>query len=66
MIMDVATKAIRDLFQEWEATRLIPAVEAAVAKAVAQATAERDATIAAPWNASSLTPETSSNSLKYN
>ena len=42
---DPAIKAIRDLFDEWEASRLIPAVEAAVSKAVAQATAERDAKI---------------------
>ena len=44
---DPAIKAIRDLFDEWEATRLIPAIEAAVSKAVEQATAERDAKIAA-------------------
>ena len=47
MELKAATKAIRELFQEWETSRLIPAVEAAVSKAVAQATAERDEKIAA-------------------
>ena len=54
---DPAIKAIRDLFDEWEATRLIPAIEAAVSKAVEQATAERDAKIAALESQLSKTQE---------
>ena len=46
-VMEAATKAMRALFEEWEATRLIPAVKAAVDEAVARATAERDKKIAA-------------------